>query len=42
MKKEQELFKEYGSNKDLYYIINLPSPIEELNKILKIPSIEGA
>ncbi len=42
IKKEQELFKEYGPNKDLYYIINLPSPIEELNKILKIPSIEGA
>ena len=39
---EQELFGEYGSNKDLYYIINHPSPIEELNKILEIPSIEGA
>lgn len=42
IKKEQELFGEYGPNKDLYYIINHPSPIEELNKILEIPSIEGA
>lgn len=42
IKKEQELFGKYGPNKDLYYIINHPSPIEELNKILEIPSIEGA
>ena len=37
--------KNYFTNivhKDLYYIINHPSPIEELNKILEIPSIEGA
>ena len=37
--------KNYLTNivyKDLYYIINHPSPIEELNKILEISSIEGA
>lgn len=33
--KEKELFKEFGPNKDLYYIIDLPSPIEELKKVLR-------
>lgn len=40
IKKEQELFGDFGPNKDLYYVINLSSPIEELNKILDIPSSE--
>ena len=39
--KEQEFFNDYGPNKDLYYVINHPSPIEELKKILDIPT-EGA
>lgn len=33
--KEKELCGEYGPNKDLYYILDLPSPIFELQKILK-------
>ena len=32
--KEKELCGEYGPNKDLYYLISHPSPIEELKKIL--------
>ena len=32
--KERELFNEFGPNKDLYYIIDHPSPIEELKKVL--------
>lgn len=35
---EKELFGEFGSNKDLYYLINHPSPIEEI----KIIFSEGA
>lgn len=34
LKKEKELCGEYGPNKDLYYIINHPSPIEEISKVL--------
>ena len=29
-----ELYKEYGPLSDLYYILDLSSPIEELHKIL--------
>ena len=32
--KEKELCGEYGPNKDFYYLISHPSPIEELKKIL--------
>lgn len=32
--KEKELFGEYGSNSDLYYILDHPSPIEEITRIL--------
>ena len=32
--KEKELCGEYGPNKDLYYLISHPSPIEELKKVL--------
>ena len=44
IKKEFELCGEFGPNKDLYYIINHPSPIEELRKVITIPEppIEGA
>jgi hypothetical protein len=38
LKSEKELFKGFGTNKDLYYVIDLPSPIDEINKILS----EGA
>ena len=41
LKKERELFGEFGPNKDLYYIIDHPSPIEEIEKTISIPS-EGA
>lgn len=33
LKKEKEICNEYGPNRDLYYILDLSSPIEELNKI---------
>jgi len=33
LKGEKEICGEFGPNKDLYYIIDLPSPIEELKKI---------
>ncbi len=36
IKKEQELFGEYGPNKDLFYVINHPTPIEELKKVLSV------
>lgn len=32
--KEKELCGEYGPNKDLFYILDYPSPIEELKKVL--------
>ena len=32
--KEKELCGEYGPNKDLYYLISHPSPIEELKRVL--------
>ena len=35
--KERELVGEFGANKDLYYIINLPSPLEEIRKVINIP-----
>lgn len=38
LKKEQEICGEYGPNKNLYYIINHSSPIEEIRRILLIPS----
>lgn len=38
LKKEYELYKEYGPLSHFYYILNLPSPIEEIHKVL----IEGA
>lgn len=34
IKKEKEICGEYGPNKDLYYLLDHPSPIEELNNIL--------
>lgn len=34
LKKEKELFGEYGGQKDLFYIINHPSPIDEIKRIL--------
>lgn len=34
IKKEEEICGEYGPNKDLYYILNHPSPIEELKRVL--------
>ena len=40
LKKEQELCGEYGPNKDLYYVLNHPSPIKELHKYIN--SLEGA
>lgn len=38
LKKEQEICGEYGPNKNLYYIINHSSPIEEIRRVLPIPS----
>lgn len=38
LKSEKELFQGFGTNKDLYYVLDLPSPIDELTKILS----EGA
>lgn len=35
IKKEYELYKEFGPSSNLYYILNHPEPIEELKKILK-------
>lgn len=32
--KEAEIWKEHGIHSNLYYILNLPSPIEELKKVL--------
>lgn len=34
LKKEKELCGEYGPNKDLFYILDYSSPIEELKKVL--------
>ena len=33
--KEKELCGEYGPNSDLFYILNLPSPLEELKKVFQ-------
>lgn len=38
LSKEKELFGEFGPNCSLYYLLDLPSPIEELKKVLS----EGA
>lgn len=35
IKKESELCGEYGPNKELFYVLNLPFPLEELKKILQ-------
>ena len=35
VKKEKELCGEYGPNSDLFYILNLPSPLEELKKVFQ-------
>ncbi len=32
--KERELCGEFGPNKDFYYIISHPSPIQELKRVL--------
>lgn len=40
IRKEKELCGEYGPNKDLYYVLDHPFPIEELHKF--ISSLEGA
>lgn len=43
LKKEKEICGEYGPNKDLYYMLDHPSPIEELRNIInKFNSLEGA
>lgn len=42
LKKEKELFEEYGPNKDFYYIVDHPSPIEEINRVIPTPPTEGA
>ena len=34
LQKEKEICGEFGPNKDLFYILNHPSPIEELKKVL--------
>ena len=34
IKAEKEIVGDYGPNKNLYYLINHPSPIEELKKVL--------
>lgn len=34
LQKEQEICGEYGPNKDLFYILSHPSPIEELKRVL--------
>ena len=34
IKKEKELCGEYGANKDLYYVLDTVSPINELKTIL--------
>lgn len=42
LKKEKEVFKKYGPNKNLYYVIDHPSPIDEIRRVLSIPnSIDG-
>ena len=33
--KEKELCGDYGANRDLYYVLDKPSPIEELKTVLK-------
>ena len=33
IKKEKEICGEYGPNRDLYYVLDLSSPIEELNRL---------
>ena len=38
LKKEKEICGSFGPNKDLYYLLDYLSPIEELKKVL----IEGA
>ena len=35
IRKERELCGEYGANKDLYYVLDFSSPIDELKAILK-------
>lgn len=42
--KEKELIGEFGANKDLYYIIDHPSPLEEIRNVINIPEnpSEGA
>lgn len=37
IKAEQELIGEYGPNKELFYIINHSSPLEEIRKVIDIP-----
>lgn len=34
LKKEAEVWKDYGVHSNLYYILNHPSPIEELKRVL--------
>ena len=34
LKKEKEICGEYGPNRDLYYIVGHPSPIEEIKKVV--------
>ena len=35
LQKEYEIWKEFGVHQNLYYILNHPSPIEELKKVLR-------
>lgn len=34
IREEYYLFKDYGPNKDLFYVLDLPSPLEELHKVV--------
>lgn len=34
IRKEKEICGEFGVNKDLYYVLSLPSPVEELKRVL--------
>lgn len=35
MKKEEEICGDYGPNRNLYYILNHPSPIEEMKRVIQ-------
>jgi hypothetical protein len=35
LKGEKEMFGEHGGQKDLYYILDHPAPIDEMRKVLQ-------